>query len=817
MTLLEKLLSCFKNTKTEAYPPVAQSKYISFLLGSRLGSLYKNSELSENKRNGYGWATTEIELFLNTPDSDWDIRYPLSSMDKYPFRKFISAKIKPEVFKVSIESLIQEYFPNEATFTSHLFKRLCAYAFFGTTEPNTLFTPYKHGTLTNYISWETREDDIRTSLLNHNLVFIYGRPASGKTLITKKILKDILPQSSDIFFLDIADTPFSDGLKKISFVDGVHDFETTISYLEEKTEHSCLVIKKPFLTKEDFEIIDNYLSKLRMKIIVLTQLLPFDITYPNVSVDNRLSENLRDIYIGSRGEMDLTNNELETLIEIVDNNPYVLSLVGKALKNEENLKKEPRLKKKFLDKNAWFWTWNTTVLPKAHGNYHVENPKSAQALPTLITHILDSYGDISKYSALAVWAKVPTTKQFLIKYGKISLEQINEALDRGILELSPENDESVFMPSLMADTIWHKKLASYSEYKDQITDFLRLLHVGNHIQIPYKQLYTVIRVILQRFHFQISELTYRKNPQKNPEFMEWNRLLIRLIHRLTDLGDYETANEFLPYLFHFLQEKKIKDAANADERLIRDMLTLKVTHSKNGITPNNINDCIEFFKIAQQNFTQNKLPAESLGLYFVILEIENLLNSMIHNESSHLVSFTNNNVFNPSKRSLFLLHQLEEYILLKSRCNIIDVSYYYYFFMYDSFKKLYSDFSYDDYNHSAEIHLKNLLSLKRVDYDLTVNAKCQHLLFKLLFLLKQNPLNAWLTAEFQKLKAEYNELANYLQGKLLPLEVLYSFSSSTHIVHQFRGTLDECTLCHVDKALLLFSKYGTNQLIFPGV
>lgn len=818
MTILDKLLDCFEKAKSEPFPVISKSTYTSFLLGSKLGVTYQKSHLSDKKKNGSGWSTDEIKLFINTPESDWDVKTPTPNSEKFPFQKFCSAKVVPHVFKQHVEQLIKEYFPNEEpSFTSGILKKLCAYAFFGTPYPNTLFEPYEHGTLSNYVSWDTRESDIKKSLETNKLIFISGTPASGKTLITKKVLKDYYTTSSDICFITIEDISFSDGLTRLPFIDGAHDLESVLSYLRKKTERSCLVVKKPFLTKVDFEFVDKNLSDLAMKVIILTQMDFESRCYPCFSLQDRPEENLRRIYEASRKEMDLTKDEFKELLKIISNNPYVLSLVGKALNNERNLKKDPQLKEKFLNKTTWIDNWNTTSQAKAHGNYRVKNSKSEQALPLLISHILDSYGDTTIYSPLAVWAKAPVTKKFLIKYGGISIELINEALRLGILELDSQDNETVFMPSLMADTIWrkHSDSSTYSKYCKELTEFLHLLHIGNDIQVPYKTLYNVIRVLLQRFHFQLSTFKPRKNPRKNSDFMEWNRLLIQLIHRLTDLGEYKTAEVFLPYLFLYMQEKEIRDAADSDERLIRDMLHLKAHHLQHSITSNNVNYLIAYFNNAKENFLQTIQHKESLGLHFVILEFENLLNYMIRVETSYLIKSAYLKLFNPSERTQALLYHLQEYILLKNKLCIIDNSYYYYFFIYESLKNIYSADVLNWYNNSGETHINNLLSLNKPDYELVLQVKCQHLFYKLLFLLKRNPQNAWLTNEFQELQSEYNELSDYLKNKMIPWGVIFAFSSSCYIFYHFKSTLGNCTLSHVVDSFKSFEKHATNQLTLP--
>lgn len=409
MTVVDEIVTCFKESKKIPNSRLSEITIIRLMHGERLDNEYSKTNLREYKKFQKHWTTQNIKDFVYENDIHWTI----SDTEDTRLKNLINVPLDHSVLEEKLMTLAEKYSLSEHPFTSGTFKRLCAYAFFKTAYPEKLFEPYCHARLTNYVAWEDAERQIANTILTHNIAYIYGEAASGKTLLTKKVLKDYFCNSSDIHFAQMDDPDLHKIIKKLSFIDGTHDFDTVLSYLSEKTANSVLVIKRPFITVEDYEFIENHFSTLKMKIIILTQT---DLTAQTplcISVKKRPDDNLKKIYIKSRKCNDLSTDEFLTLFDIVSRNPYIISLVARTLLNTKAPAKRNLLKEKFLDKTEWIW--NLSEQPTLNESYHGKGKKSKQTLPRLISYILECYGCAERYSPLSVWAKNPVTKNLLIE------------------------------------------------------------------------------------------------------------------------------------------------------------------------------------------------------------------------------------------------------------------------------------------------------------------------------------------------------------------------------------------------------------------
>lgn len=366
--------------------------------------------------------------------------------------------------------------------------------------------------------------------------------------------------------------------------------------LRDNVSSSILIINRPALTAKDFVFCEKTLSKIGLKIIIttLTKTIPKNFTVLNV--DNRPVSILKEIFLKYYPDSDFTDDEFQTLLENISNNVYVLSLIGKTLSNGKNALEKDKVLKISEDLS---YIKNTY---KVHSSYHDSGTKSGQFLLNLVGRILDNY-DLELLniyaSELSVWAKTPISEKILIT--KWDKTVIKDCIMYGILQYYDESKEKLFIPSLIADVIWNQYPIDYNEYKEKISTLLTDIEYGKSLSVSYPDLYQIIFNMILRFHFQISTMCSR--PKKNDlnVFKDWNMFLTEIIERYMKLGNYQYAQNVLPYLYAPRSNKGETILPSNLQSVIRELLYKQANYMQSQNISEALDGLIAFIKDFRRN------------------------------------------------------------------------------------------------------------------------------------------------------------------------------------------------------------------------
>lgn len=826
MEVLEKLLECFRTAKDIGGKRFSELNAIRCLLGPYFQEGVSDTTLRERLKLA-NWTYDELHRFYETKTSNWAIN-PRETNEKN-FSQLQSFLIEnacdSQTFFESVTELFAIYISTKNVSFEIKMKKLISLSIWDTIDVAQLFTPYTHPKLTGYIPWIEKENELFDALQKNNLVFISGGPANGKTLLVKRVLKEHFHKSFDIYFTNKEQTSLDKIIKKISFMDKTvnfqnpssRNFETALSYLKEKTEKSFFIIRKPFLEASDFEFIDQHLSGLKLKVIILTQTKNFDPKYHCVFIQDRPEDNLKKIYVSSRKQDDLSTQEWETLLDITSQNPYVLSLVGKSIQNAEKRDKCSKgktnerdvLKEHLLNKTEWIW--NLTSQPKLHKNFDDNISKSEQTLRNLLYYITESYGQSETYSVLSVWTKTPISKQLLIKISGLQDNDINRALQIGLLEYADINNSKIVMPAIIADIIWDENPISYTEYHENLIRFLIMLKSGKPLEIPYKTLYPVVRTMIQRFHFQVSTMASRDKPRDKYDFIEWNHTVINLLHHLIQLGDYEVAEEFLPYIFYHKYEKKNVqyNVATEDEQLLLSFINQDIQHMKSGVSVQSIDYLIDIMKEAQNIANKGNTSLYS-SMYYAYLEIQAMLDYALRMEKLWTLEYS----CTGTSKHLSSVDQLRKSIsaYYMALSIFFDIQYVenYYRMIQAYINTIYTT---DLNSYNSAIHFSTLCNSPDIPVDWRLRAQCQALFYSLVLIIKTTPPDTALTFGFYE--DLYKNIYIQLSNKVFPWEVLWTFYSCTIIMWNCKTTLKPETVQNLEVSLLQLRSLAEQQITLP--
>ena len=813
MLYYEELLKCFDNAMYSGRGKYAKLPIIRYLLGNNLGNaLYADSTLRDRLKLR-NWTTEELRLFAEIPSSHWFLSSSKKETSSFAINNYIEHDTYDLLTLIEeLQKLMVQYSLSTTDSFDVRFKKLISLIFWNTPDVSQLFEPYDLGTLTHYVACNDLEDNLKTAINTTNLIFVCGGPASGKRLLTRKVLKEHFSTSSDIYFSDALAEPLKDHFEKISFINGTHELQTVLSYLKGKSSKSVLIIRKPFLDAEDFTFINAHLSSLTLKIIFLTQTYSLDQKYLYIDMKKRPGTDLQNIYINARGLNDLKPSEWKLIQNVTTSNPYAVSLVGKALREADTLEDQKNFKEAFLNKTEWIW--NLSKKPTAHGNYHVDKRKSEQTLPMLLSYMLECYGNYRIYSEISIWAKTPISFSFLTDFVGINPQTIQQALQYGLLEYDCETIPTVFMPSIIADVIWNQESSSYpySKYCDKLQQFLELIVIGNPNAIPYQALYPMVRTLMQRFHFQVTKLESSENANTNADFVEWNRTLIKIILELTELGEWKIAEEFLPYIFYSKQSKKYNDIAEDGDRLIRKIIAFKINFMKNGysdIVPATLKEILtETYSLLQQSDKR----VSHCWTEFAIMAIQSFLDYELRTEKIILVDYINTHDEKLLKYSQQLDVHLDNFIQLFK--YVLPTGYYSYYTLIKSYRnKLFTNSLENKLDIITE-HQNNLLNLITTYPEFFLKAECQNIFFELLHVSKDENYAHYFYQNnlFALVEITYNHLTHMVIGNIYSADTLCLLYFCTGLLIPYHKILTEETRQFLKHAYDSMKYFANEQL-----
>lgn len=180
----------------------------------------------------------------------------------------------------NISALYTEYFPRSPlnnNFSDQI-KALIRLHFFGTAD-TAIFPKYTQTTIDYYVPWSEKNDKLRNSLKESNIVFVSGFPGMGKKQLVRHYLDYALSHRSylpyNIAWLDVTSSDSSLKAafsKSLTFLGNeVTDLNKKCDLLKQKVTPAIVIINCPFLPKEDFDFISQYLEPTKIKYIIITR------------------------------------------------------------------------------------------------------------------------------------------------------------------------------------------------------------------------------------------------------------------------------------------------------------------------------------------------------------------------------------------------------------------------------------------------------------------------------------------------------------------------------------------------------------------
>lgn len=548
MNILHQLYKLIGLHDTSNRKQLSIIKVMNYLLGNNYEKSFSDNTLYNlyNNKTHLSYNNLHNLALFKGRDAKWLSQCISESID-IPGLSESANSLLQEI--QSSNKFIEQNIPNESDLSS-VMDTLVFLHFFHVPDPHILFRYNERGTCKNYVHCSSIECEISSALTKNNFLILSGNPGSGK----KQVLINTLPKyclasQTDTFWLDApksSSIPLKEQLLGISFMGDENrlNMNQLLERLKMKKSSSILIIDRPTFTDDDLSFCLEFLLPMKLKIIITTYRKSFPDTFTIVDVDKRPVDNLIEIFHEYHPDSDFTNDDIRTLLEIVESNVHVLSLIARALsKNDGTITKDMLL-------NDSEWIWEQTKTTKLHSSYHDSVSKSEDQLLALIGRILSNYNSallVNSASELSIWTKTPISQDLLsIKW---SPSVISECIAGGILQYYDANSEKLFMPRLIADTIWRNTPIDYDEYKEKIFKFIDTIENGKSLSLPYDDLYKMLFNMILRFHFQVTIMPSRIDNHSKENFQQWNKLLADIIERYMEFGNYHYAEHVLPYLY----------------------------------------------------------------------------------------------------------------------------------------------------------------------------------------------------------------------------------------------------------------------------
>lgn len=593
-TILKELTDCLLKYHSASTIGIATKDIVRFLLGEKITAdngddlSFSDSQIMKIY-NGERSLSSESLSKLEA-STDWSLQR-LSS-----FCPTINNESKTLLIQ-DVQDIYKKHFPDSSTNNldfNIMIRYLIIYHFFDTDETGYLFSTFpfnKKGlqTCRTYISWPEKEDELYHLLINNQLVFLTGQPASGKRQLVKYCLQTQC-QYPDLFWLTIqADSSLAQQINNIEFRCGETEYNEVLEILKLKTSSSLLVIYLPLIKDEDYSFIDNYLTDMKITILIITNTILIPDQYVSINIDHRPLKYLKQLYTSFDPVASLSDNEFERLCNVVSFNPLVIELLAKALSNQKCPSKDDS--SKLIKTNDFFhdlfdsssWYIDEHNLPKIHSLYHDNGKKPALKINHFIEKILNHYDKeflITTGSELSIYAKNEISISDLEKY--ISTPDISKAIKIGLLQYTGTTKSTVKMPSIIADIIWQKYPINYKDYKERIFRYLYEISLGQTRTISYHSLYDHILTMIYRFHFQITKMKSRNNKTSKDSFIEWNHILCELILYFIKLGNTHAAEKILSRLYIYRSKTGNNEyTAHSLQSLERKIFELHIEFAEN--------------------------------------------------------------------------------------------------------------------------------------------------------------------------------------------------------------------------------------------
>ena len=794
-TILQKLVSYIQNSLGNPRGLNIENVTL-FLLGEAAGAsenTLSNSFLY-NIYQGHKLSPNRIAMITDLSDTNWDI-------DNLRFFN-PELNIKPYIFQITekIQKLFLEYNSDSCSDLSigTMIHSLVLSHFTGSDEEFVFFNSNDKSFHINYIPWKAKETRLCRLLESHNIVFVTGQPASGKTQLVRYCVHH-LGNWNNVFWLDEhPGIPLADRIQYIDFINknGTPSAEAKnnnnvlptksediLKILKEKTAFSLLVIDIPFIKDEDFSFIKKNLMDVELRIVITTRTTGISKAFASINLDKRPVENLSLIFREYCPQKALSDNVLRNVCQIVSYNPFIMTLIAKCFRKCPDTFNLDKL----LDTESWHLDMN----PKIHASYQSDNRKSELSVKTLAARILEDYDEEflkTTGSKLSILAKNEISQPVLEE--EIAPEDINKAIDLDLLQYTDHKNKMLQMPAIIADIIWQQYPINYKDYRKRISQNLAYISEGQKLQQTYRSLYEHTVTMIYRFHFQMTEMKTRPSKDDKEAFLEWNQILSEFIVHFIRLGNTCDAQNILYRLYNKKNRQGIKeDLVPSCKLLDRKIFQLHIDFALADSPVKTLNSAIdllpEIMSQMQASPTQHKLFLPLLEkLYNFIMDA---IDSLLLKQVITLV------IPGPSIGSRLLndtLKSLYAFLTTPPRKNIAIFCYYRMIYYYLSCIRKYSEQAISKANEDFH-NLTNSEEFSELgsDWNLSFKARLWKFYYDIKLPAESSIKDPFTTEQPGQFVNEYKELYKQFQNSVCSSNTTVLFFYCTAIAYPFLDIL----------------------------
>lgn len=782
-----------------------------FLLGEKTPDLSDKSYYSIYKNEGRSLsASNQRNLMLST---DW-------SLNRLKVCTGITISISSEFSKT-----LKMIYKNICSVSNDseeevLIKNIVMHCFFGVTNIDILFPPYSKKSCNNYFYWTPKKDSPSKMLKSKNILFVTGSPGTGKSELAKHVVTEYTTTSRypDIGWLESTyePLPLSKHICDIPFCRSDNKFTpiAVLQKLKQKPRTSILVLDVPALSEEDFSFIDTELRNLDLRILITTRASSVPEEYYHINLDD-CPDSYMKIIFNSFSTMKLSACEFKKLLNIIEHNPYVLTLVAKTLENKDSSIDRVSL----LEPENWLW--KTKNLPKIHSCYKDCGTKAGMQLSTLIHRILEDYPPdffTDRLSELSVWTK--TELDINVLTGHFERNFIEQAIQYGLLRYVDQDNTQLRMPTIIADAIWDRFPVSFDMYKDEIFEFLHSIEIGDTLKMSITTIYELITNMIHRFHYQTTHMKSRVTADMQKQYFEWYGLLSNTCAYLIRLGNSKLAENLLSRLYVYASEcNKTVVSLSPSLQCVRTLLNAQVKMMKSDNFFGHVSDLhgllVDFQQVYTLKSTSAKYYKDSPILTNTLKLLHcNIVDYFIRTEKLFSVKYLFDRQKPPFDSWKLLL-------LLKQHMSTIFSDYYtfdecqYYQAVYNCILSLYED---RKNSLNVDIYIKNMRDFPPTNADLLFKASLQHFYYTLItYSIDSNLSELYPSNNFiDVLVNKYNMLYNDFNSKSCnSWDTKWTFYICTFIMDLFltyRSSIYPFTKYRIDLVKESFPDFLNSQL-----
>lgn len=454
----------------------------------------------------------------------------------------------------NISALYTEYFPRSPlnNFSDQI-KALIRLHFFGTAD-TAIFPKYTQTTSDGYIPWSEKNDELRNKLKESNIVFVGGFPGMGKKQLVRHYLDYALSRGSylpyNIAWLDVtsSDSSLKTAFSK-SFIflgNEITDLTSKCDLLKQKATPAIVIINCPFLQKEDFDFIGQYLKPTKIKYIIITR-TPIDNSKVSVHLTEYPIPVLKKIFNKLLPKNKLfSDDDFKILCYKTSYNPLAISLIAKMLKKSDSNKKRS-LKAALLDSKTWIW--HEKNLPKTHSSYKSSDKTGVYITSILQRMLLDFPEQFmnSNLSELALWTRYSIPMSYLKTI--VDFKTIHTAIEYGLLQFNDKERAIISMPTLLAETMLNKYPLTFLDYEEK---FRKVIYQSMTTKVSAENFTLVYSAIYNAlFYFQYDTIKLKSRPSQSDQIRidSWNSFLSDAILYYSCLGHKKFSDDLTKELY----------------------------------------------------------------------------------------------------------------------------------------------------------------------------------------------------------------------------------------------------------------------------